>query len=355
MLPKGGEMTDRETSRVLTTRKVSLAGQPDMENWIHFAKAAESAGIESVLTSFGNYEPDPLAIACALGQHTQKLKFIAAYRLGLMQPTLFIQQVNTLSTLIGGRIALNIIAGSSPAEQRGYGDFLDHDRRYARAEEFLEICNCFWQHQEEVNFDGEYYQVEGGRIHTPFLAPDRGSPELYIAGHSDCAEHLAVTQGSCWLRVIDTPEKLSPLVARVRERGIEVCLRMGIVCRPTRQQAIEAAEALQENGNVVKQVRSFLAKSDSQTLHDALALTDKAWLSETLWTGLVSSFGSSAMTVVGTPEEITKTFLEYKQIGVTQFIISGWPKLEEMMIFGREILPRIRQAEQAIQSEPVPL
>jgi hypothetical protein len=37
--------------------------------------------------------------------------------------------------------------------------------------------------------------------------------------------------------------------------------------------------------------------------------------------------------------------MEYKEIGVTQFIIAGWPKLEEMMIFGREVMPLVREAE----------
>jgi hypothetical protein len=35
--------------------------------------------------------------------------------------------------------------------------------------------------------------------------------------------------------------------------------------------------------------------------------------------------------------------MEYKEIGVTQFIIAGWPKLDEMMIFGREVLPLVRE------------
>ena len=63
---------------------------------------------------------------------------------GLIQPAPFVQQINTLSGLIGGRVALNIVAGSSTAEQRGYGDFLEHDDRYARAEEFLHVCKSFW-------------------------------------------------------------------------------------------------------------------------------------------------------------------------------------------------------------------
>ena len=64
---------------------------------------AEEAGIESVLLSFSRYEPDTLMVACAVGRATRKLKFIVAYRSGLIQPTTFVQQVNTLSGLIEGR------------------------------------------------------------------------------------------------------------------------------------------------------------------------------------------------------------------------------------------------------------
>src|SRR5499427_8951887 len=148
MFPKGGEVamkTAQETSRVATTMSSSPAALPDMEGWVRFATAAEQAGIESTLLSFSRYEPDTFLIACAVGRETSKLKFIAAYRTGLMQPATFVQQVNTLSCLIGGRVALNIVAGSSTAEQRGYGDFLEHDERYARAEEFLTICRGLWK------------------------------------------------------------------------------------------------------------------------------------------------------------------------------------------------------------------
>ena len=116
-----------------------------MEGWVHFARHAEEAGIDSVLISFSRYEPDPFLVSCALGQATKKLKFIIAYRSGLMQPTTFVQQINTLSGLIGGRLSLNIVAGSSTLEQHGYGDFLAHDERYARAEEFLAVCHAFWR------------------------------------------------------------------------------------------------------------------------------------------------------------------------------------------------------------------
>ena len=349
MLPKGGEVamkTAQETSRVLTTKARSPAALPDIEGWSRFARHAEEAGIESVLLSFSRYEPDTILIACAVGRATTRLKFIIAYRSGLMQPPTFVQQINTLSALIGGRVALNIVAGSSTAEQRGYGDFLDHDERYARAEEFLAICHSFWQSKGEVDFDGKYYRVERGKLHTPFVAPGRQTPEIYVSGHSEQAEQLALKQGSCWLRLIDTPDKLRPLVARIREHGVEVCLRLCVVCRPTREEALAAARALLPDEEIGRQERGILASSDSQTLKQALAVADDVgWLNQYLWAGLVPYYGSSSITLVGTPEELAAAFLEYKRIGVTQFIIAGWPKLDEMVIFGREVMPLVRKAE----------
>jgi alkanesulfonate monooxygenase len=349
MFPKGGEVamkTAQETSRVLTTRDTSPAALPDMDGWVRFARDAEEAGIESVLLSFSYYEPDTIFIACAVGRATAKLKFIVAYRLGLMQPTTFVQQINTLSGVIGGRVALNVVAGSSPEEQRGYGDFLAHDERYARAEEYLTICRSFWRQNGEVDFDGKYCRVERGKILTPFLAPDRKAPEIYVSGHSEQAQHLALNHSTSWLRLIDTPANLRPMVSRFRERGVEVSLRLCVICRPTREQAITAAKSMLPDEEIGTEERGILSSSDSQTLHQALAAADNVgWLNRHLWAGLVPYYGSSAMTLLGSPQELAEAFLEYKRIGVTQFIISGWPKLDEMRIFGREVLPLIRDLE----------
>ena len=349
MFPKGGEAgmkTAQETSRVATTRAHSPAALPDMEGWISFARCAEEAGIESVLLSFSRYEPDTIFVACAVGQATTKLKFIVAYRMGLMQPATFVQQINTLSGLINGRVSLNVVAGSSAIEQRGYGDFLDHDERYARAEEFLTVCRSFWANNGDVTFSGKYCRIDGGRIYTPFTAPDRTAPEIYVSGHSEQAQHLALVQASCYLRLIDTPERLRAVVARFRENGVEVCLRLCVICRPTRAEALAAAQALLPPEEIERQERKILTSSDSQTLKDALSAADNVgWMNECLWAGLVPYYGSSAITLVGTPEELARAFMEYKKIGVTQFIIAGWPKLDEMMIFGRQVLPLVREAE----------
>jgi alkanesulfonate monooxygenase len=350
MLPKGGEvkLDGRQTPleaaryRIESMSTTSPAPKPDLKGWTHFAQHAETAGIESVLISFSRFEPDPFLVSCALGQAVNNLKFIIAYRSGLMQPTTFVQQMNTASALVQGRVAFNIVAGSSSEEQHGYGDFLSHDERYARAEEFLAVCNAFWRSAEEVNFDGKYYRVEQGKIATPFVAPSRTRPEIYVSGHSPRSEGLAYSQGTCWLRVAETPEKLAPIVARTRARGLGVCLRLCLLCRPTREEAIAVAQSLLPSD---RSESTTTLKDDSQMYREGKGIrNDGYWLSDCLWTGLVPHYGPVWTTLLGTPREIADALLEYERIGVTEFIMSGWPEVDTVDRFGHEIRPLLREA-----------
>ena len=86
---------------------------------------------------------------------------------------------------------------------------------------------------------------------------------------------------------------------------------------------------------------------DRHALVAAYRLAEQEWLTETLWTGAVRSHGAPAMSLVGSPREIADALLEYGRAGVSHFILSGWPKLDEMIVFGREVLPLIREAERA--------
>jgi len=244
-------------------------------------------------------------------------------------------------------------------EQRSYGDFLSHDERYPRTEEFLAICHAFWRGDDPVNFEGKYYRIEGGRLNTPFVSNARTSPYIFIGGGSDAARALSISQGSCWIRLADTPAKLSAQSKSVLDAGKELGVRVGVICRPTHEEAVDAARALIAGLDPAKrekeQEREFTKSSDSVSLRQIYEMAEQEWPAPWLWTGAVRTHGGAAIAIVGNPDEVASAFIEYGRIGVTQFIISGWPKLEEMIIFGRDVLPLIRKKERALDESDAPI
>jgi alkanesulfonate monooxygenase len=353
-LLQGGEI------RGVTTRATGASqratGLPDLEHQIEFCRQAEESGITGLLTDIGAAKPDPILLAAALGLATERIEFIVAYRSGLTSPTTFVQQLNTLSTLVNGRLSLNIVAGHSPVEQRFYGDYLSHRERYARTEEFLTICRAFWQNDGPVNFSGNYYRIEGGKLNTPFSSPHRSYPELFIAGGSDDARNLAISQGTLWMRLADTPENLKVSVAPVLAAEKEVGLRMSIIARASREEALQAAYRLVAGLNPSvrdgEEEKRFMLKSDSVSICETYALAENEWLNPWLWTGAVRTHGAPAVALVGSYEEVAQALIDYARVGVTQFILSGWPKLDEMILFGKEVLPCVRKLEAALLTNP---
>jgi len=353
MLPKAGEVhkikeqSAKEAAEFrLNAHKNPKTYSADLEGWKYFAEKAEEAGIEGVLISFSTYEPEPVTVACALGGITKQLKYILAFRSGLMQPPAMVQQINTLSGLLNGRLMLNTVAGSSKTEQHSYGDFLDHDERYDRAGEFLTICNGLWKDNQGLDFKGKHYQVTKGKIYPPFISPDRKTPELFVSGHSKAAQNLAVSQGTCWLRVIDTPEKIEPSVKEILAQGIEVCLRLGIICRSTREEALQVIDDVLELAKDGDKKISVPERKDSQMYQEAAKNEKGLWYSHNIYAGFTPHFGPVWTYLIGTPDEIVNVFMEYKKIGITQFILSGLPEVDEVNIFGKEILPALRKAEE---------
>jgi alkanesulfonate monooxygenase len=348
-LPQGGERSNASRAYQASLRDTGL---PDLDVQVPFARAAEACGIDSLLLDFGWSKPDPILLAAALGFATKKVRFIIAHRSGLMGPTAFVQQMNTLSSLIDGRFSLNIVAGHSPEEQRGYGDRLSHDERYERTDEYLAVCHAFWADPSDVSFRGKYYDIEHGRLNTPFTSPDRAFPELYIAGNSAPAQRLSIARGSCWMRLADVPEKVAADAAPVIAGGKDVGLRFAMIARPTRSEAVDAAHALAESAGAQFDdrgvERQFLKRSDSVSMHTVHAMADTEWLTPCLWTGVVRSHGAAAIALVGGPDDIASAILEYARAGVSQFIISGWPKLDEMLFFARHVLPLVREREASV-------
>jgi len=348
-LLQGGETAGVTRATASSQRATGL---PDLERQIEFCRQAEESGMAGLLTDIGAAKPDPILLAAGLGLATERIEFIVAYRSGMTFPTTFVQQLNTLSALLNGRVSLNIVAGHSSVEQRYYGDYLSHDERYARTEEFLAICHAFWKNSAPVNFSGKYYCVEEGKLNTPFVSPRRSYPELFIAGGSDEARNLAVSQGTLWMRLADTPENLKESIAPVLAAEKEVGLRMSIIARASREEAVCAAyrlvAGLDPSLRDYEKERSFTRASDSVSIGKIYELAENQWLNPRLWTGAVRTHGAPAVALVGSYEEVAQALIDYARVGVSQFILSGWPKLDEMILFGREVLPRVRKLEASL-------
>jgi alkanesulfonate monooxygenase len=346
-LAQGGER--RGASRAHQD-SLAMTGMPDLEQRIRFCRRAEELGIDSLLTAFDWSRPDPILLSAALGMATEKIKFIIAYRSGLICPTSFVQQLDTLSTLIDGRFSVNVIAGEQPDEQHCYGDWLPHDERYARTGEFLAVCRALWRRDGPVTFHGKYFHVEGARINTPFVSPDREFPELFIAGNSQQAHDLALSEGTLWMRMADTPEAMAARGADVLAAGKELGVRCSIIGGRTRGEALEKAYALvsesRDGFNDAAGEREFMRKSDSVNVRTTYALAETEWLRPWLWTGAVRTHGAPSVAILGSPAEIAEGIEELAAAGITQFIFGGWPKLETMEFFGEEVLPLIQQPKE---------
>ncbi len=341
-LPQGGERAGASRAE---QNSLASTGLPDLEAQLAFCRAAEEAGMHSLLTDFGWAKPDPILLATALGLSTRSIGFIIAYRSGLICPTSFVQQLNTLSCLIAGRFSLNVVAGHTPDEQHSYGDWLEHDERYARTEEFLAVCRAFWEQGRGIDARGNYYRVENGRLNTPFRSVEgRAFPELFIAGSSPAAKRLALTQGTCWMQIAGAPDEIGRNGREVMDAGVELGVRMSVIARPTRAEAHRAARALIDEPRTFDHrgaESSFVRSSDSASVVATFTLASHEWLRPWLWTGAVRTHGAPAIAFVGSAEDVAEGIHEYVEAGVTQFILSGWPKLEEMRFFGREVMPLV--------------
>lgn len=334
------------------------AGVLSFDAQAEFCRRAEECEIESVLMAFGFTRPDPVVLSMAIGMKTRKMKFMVAIRSGVIAPTLFVQQINTISTLTNGRVCVNMVTGHIPRELGYYGDFLEHDERYARTDEFLSICRAFWRKEGEVNFDGKYYKIENGTVNIPFISDQVTAPEIYLGGNSQLADEMAIKHADCLWRFPDVPEKLQPRVQSITNQGTEVGLLVSVIARATREEAVRDAQALlQTVGAQSKKFQEEVSrKCDSVGVKTNFKLaesTESQWLTPYLWVGAIPYLGAPAIALVGSSEEVAAAIMQYKRIGVSQFLLMGWPDFDEMVHFSKEVLPLVRQREReaALESQ----
>ena len=159
---------------------------PDIEYMAQIARAADQLGFCGVLTPTGIWCEDAWLVTAALSRETERLKFIVAFRPGLTSPVLSANMAGTFQRLSRGRLLLNVVSGGHSDELRRFGDFMPHDERYARCDEFLSVVRGAWG-TEPHDFKGRYYTVDGA---TVFGRPDP-LPDIYFGGSSPPAVQVA--------------------------------------------------------------------------------------------------------------------------------------------------------------------
>jgi alkanesulfonate monooxygenase len=337
------------------------SGEVRSDRYAEFCRLAERNGIESLLMAIGSSRPDPTVLSAALAATGSRMKFMVACRAGLISPAYFVQQINTLGSLTGGRVHVNIVLGHTPHELRYYGDFLTHDERIQRTDEFLSICRDYWTGGGAVDFEGEHYRVQAGRVRTPFTPFGPSRPEIYIGGSSESVARLATKHADCLWRFPDTLDNIGKVATSLE--GKSLGLLLSLITRPTAKEAWDAAHALLRNRSdeAAATQRQFRERSDSvgfRAVYDLAASTQAAATLESppenpaapcLWAGAVPYLGSPSIALVGSFEEIRDALFVYRSVGVSQFLFMGWPDEAEVEYFGQGVLPLVRAREAALE------
>jgi alkanesulfonate monooxygenase len=222
----------------------ALVRPPSLQYLAAVAQAAEQAGFSAVLTPTGSGCEDAWVLCAALIPLTARLEFLVAVRPGFVLPTLAAQHAATFARLSGGRLRLNIVNGGDPVEQRAYGDFLDHDERYARTGEFLEVLRRTFT-GERFDFTGQHVHVAGAGLTTP-VEP----PPIYRGGASPAAEDVTARWVDRYLMWGEPPAMAAPRIERMREkaasqgRTLRFGIRLHIISRNTPEEAWAEADRM---------------------------------------------------------------------------------------------------------------
>ena len=308
------------------------------------ARAAEQSGFEAALTPISSWCPDPWVLTTALTQQTERLKFLVAFRPAFLSPTLAAQMAATYQRVSGGRLLLNIVVGGDDAEQRRYGDFLSKDERYAQAGEFLSVFRAAWE--GEHDFAGEHVRVEGA--HVPD-APAR--PLIYLGGSSPAALEVAARHVDTYLTWGEPPAQVAEKLDRVRAaaaqegRELRFGIRLHVITRDTEEEAWQEADRLLRGLDpaAIERAQAKLAASQSEGQRRMVALhrgsTENLEVSPNLWAGVGLVRGGAGTALVGSHEQVADRIAEYHDLGIDEFVLSGYPHLEEAYRAGEGLVP----------------
>ena len=321
------------------------------------AQTAENNGFEYALSqvryeaSYGaEYQHESTSFSLALLLATQRLKVIAAVHPGLWQPGVLAKLGATADHLSGGRFAVNVVSGWFKDEFTHLGEpWLEHDERYRRSAEFLQVLRKIWT-EDEVDFRGDFYRIHDFTLKpNPLNTAERPNPEIFQGGNSSAARRNGgrhsdwyFSNGKDFDGVREQLADLRQIAgAAGRTDGPRFGLNGFVIVRDTEQEARDTlreiiakahVEAVEGFGAAVKQAGASTA--DKQGMWADSSFEDLVQYNDGFRTQLI-----------GTPEQVATRIIAYRKLGVDLILTGFLHYHEEIERFGRDVLPIVRALE----------
>ena len=323
--------------------------EPSLEYLIQVAQATEEAGFEGILIPTGIPYLDSWIVGSAIVQNTKHIKPLVAFRPGFISPTVAAKLSATLDQFAKGRLLVNVVTGGSQKELGQDGDFTEHGERYDRTGEFLEVITKSWG-EDVFNHKGKFYEAKEAKL-VPSLYQQDGIP-IYFGGSSNSAKEIAAQYADVYLQWGEPVAQIEQQIKDVKERAaaygreLEFGVRLHVVVRDTEQEAWKAAYHIisQIDKDVQKNMNDIFTETDSvaqKRMTDIARQGDR--FDKYSWTGIGQIRKGAGTAIVGTSAQVEEALQDYIDVGVTHFVLSGFPHKEEALRFGKDVLPRFQK------------
>lgn len=328
------------------------------EDNARYAQIAEEAGFEYALlqtrflASYGaENQLEAITLASALAAVTKKLKLISAVLPGLWHPGTVAKMISTIDQISHGRAAINIVSGWFKGEFNAYGEpWLDHDERYRRSEEFINVLRKLWT-EEETHFRGDFYRING----APLKPKPLRVPEIFQGGNSFAARKMASRVSDWYFMNGNTIEGIKAQIDEVNSlsaennRKLKFGVNAFVIVRDTEEEAKQVLRDIiaYADGEAVEGFRSQVrfagkASPEREGMWDNSDFNDLVQYNDGFKTGLI-----------GTAEQVADRIIELKKIGV-DLILTGFLHYdEEIRLFGEKVIPLVREKEAILNVDAV--
>lgn len=286
---------------------------------------AEEFGYVGTLVHYNFRGVDPWSLVPIIFDATTTLTPLIATPANAAPPHTVARQVVSAAAIHGRRVALNLIAGADPAELASINDHLDHDARYARVQQHIEIMLCLLDHAgEPTTVCGEHWRYDGFTL-TPDM-PAELRPEVFVAGSSPAGRAVAarVADVAVTHTIDPTATEINDFVSAARSAGLHMGMRVGILAREDPLEAWSVAEARFPADRRSTLVAAQKLRSNS---HWMRSLAEQAFRpdsdSSRTWLGGFVSAKSHAAYLVGGYDEVAETLGAYRDLGFSRLLLDG--------------------------------